>query len=121
MKGEHLLHVKLDYQEAVQGKKDVLGVEVNLLRLIRTMKRYHALRVEELKLEANAYKKISEMNLGIKKELTILPTIKLPKILKKQEVEEKPEKKIKKIEKEKYDDDIETQLREIQNSLRELE
>jgi hypothetical protein len=120
MKGENLIHVKLEYEEAVQGKKDVLATEVNLLRLIRTIKRYHALRIEELKLEAKAYKNISEMNLNIKKELTILPEVHLPKILKQQEVEEKPEKKIKKIEKVNYDDDIESQLRDIQNSLREL-
>ena len=48
MKNENLLHVKLEYEEGVQSKKDVLSSERDLIRLIKVIRRYHLLIKEEL-------------------------------------------------------------------------
>ena len=40
MKNENLIHVKLEYGEALQSKKDVLSSEMNLLRIAGIIKKY---------------------------------------------------------------------------------
>ncbi|MFH1503437.1 MAG: hypothetical protein ABIE36_02160 [Candidatus Diapherotrites archaeon] len=57
MKIENLLHVKLEYEEGVQSKKDILSSERDLIKLIKIMRRYHLLRKEELNNKLRIYKK----------------------------------------------------------------
>lgn len=119
MKNENLIHVKLEYEEGIQSKKDVLSSERDLIRLIKVIRRYHLLRKEELDNKIRIYKKIKDLKLNLTKLVQILPKIKIPDILKKEEGKKELISSIKK--KDSYDIDLETQLKEIQEKLKKLE
>ncbi|MCK5043382.1 hypothetical protein KAR52_00040 [Candidatus Pacearchaeota archaeon] len=118
MKNENLIHVKLEYGEALQSKRNVLSSEMNLLRITKSTKRYKLLRSEELKLKISLLKKIKDFLMGIKKLQITLPKLEIPEILK----DEKNFEKIKsKIEVEEYDENLESQLKDIQEKLNSLQ
>jgi len=81
MKNENLIHVKFEYEEACQSKKDILSLEMNLLKILRAIKKYHPLRSEELKTKSKLHRKIKEVITNIGKLQTILPRLKIPEIL----------------------------------------
>lgn len=118
MKNENLIHVKLEYGEALQSKKDVLSSEMNLLRIAGIIKKYRILRLEELKIKSKLYRKIKEVITNMGKIQITLPTLKIPEILKKTEEIEEPEIQIKEIP---YDASLESQLQEIQDKLNSLQ
>jgi hypothetical protein len=124
-KNESLIHVKMDYGESLETKKDVLGSERDVLRLLQAIKKYHDLRSRELLLKSKIDKKIKELKLNLAKMEQILPKIKIPKILIREGEEEKEEEyspiTYSKAKKEEYDKDLENELREIQEKLRKLE
>ncbi len=119
---EKLIHVRLEYSEAVQSKRDILASQANLLRILQTIKRYHPLRMEELKVKTRVHVRMSEILKNIKKLETTLPKIQMPKILQEHHLEavEEIEDKINKTKERKYDSSLESQLQEIQDRLREL-
>jgi hypothetical protein len=125
---EHsLIHVKLDYGESVQSKKDLLSSEAGFLRILKTTKRYHLLRKEELILRLRMQNRMKELKINLGKLNDILPKIRIPDILKKKEPEEekpkkqKEEKEIKNKNPERNKDlELETQLKDIQERLRRL-
>ena len=123
---EKLIHVRFDYDEAVQSKKDILSSEANLLRVINRIKQYQSIRAVELKLKIRLHRKIKEFLALINKIRQTIPKIKIPDILKKEEFgqigESKEENRTyKNSSKENaYSRDIESQLREIQDKLRSL-
>ncbi|MFH1801675.1 MAG: hypothetical protein ABH804_02470 [archaeon] len=117
---ENLIHIKLEYSEAVQSKKDVLSSEMSLLKIAKTIKRYRALRSEEIKMKSKLYKEIKETSMNLRKMQTILPKIEIPQIIKKNNSEEF-EEKIKKTKEQNYDQSLEAQLREIQERLRTIQ
>jgi len=41
-------HVRLDYVNALNAKKNLLGAEINLLQIIRKMKAYRLIRKKEM-------------------------------------------------------------------------
>ena len=120
VKNENTIHIKINYEEALQSKKAILLSEMNLLRVIKIVKKYKLLRLNEFKLKIKLYRKIREINNSIKKLQNTLPKTDMPDILK----EEKPLKRInnqKRVIKErKYDDKIESQLQDIQSKLNSL-
>ena len=123
--GENLIHIKLDYNEAIQSKKDVLKSEANLLRVLKIIKRYHPLRMEELKIKTKLHTRVKEIVKNIRKMETTLPKIKIPKILQEAHPEEMEEfeeieNRIEKTKVRKYDNSLEGQLEDIQAKLREL-
>ena len=118
MKNENLIHVKLEYEEALQSKKDILSSEMNLIRIIRIIRQYRLLRLKELKTKSKLHQKIKDITANIKKMQTILPKIKIPKILKKEKTAKEPEKL--QIEEKPYDKDLEKQLRDIQDKLKSI-
>ena len=125
MAEEKLIHVKLEYEEAVQSKKDILSLEANLLTILQTIKRYHPLRIEELKSKSKVYTRIKEIVKNLKQLERTLPKIKIPQILKEHHLEsveelEKIEEKISKVKTQKYDSTLESQLEEIQGKLKDL-
>lgn len=125
MKDENLIHVKLEYDEIVQSKQDILIAEANFLKIIRTMKTYHPLRTEELKLKMKIHSKISEIISNIKKLELLLPQVKIPNIFKDKYSNEgenfvEIEEKIKKAKASNYDSNLEFQLQNINDKLREL-
>lgn len=106
---ESPIHVGLEYEEAINSKKNVLSSEIELLEMIKNLKKYKNLRIEELKIKDSLYKKIMDTLREIKKLEKILPKVKEKKEIKKEV-----------IKKEKPDEDIEFQLREIRGKLRAM-
>ena len=114
MTDEKLIHVRLEYEDAIQSKKDILSSEMDLLKIIQTMKKYHELRSEEFKLKIKLYRQIKILLTEIRRLQTNLPKLKMPQILKEHETKEISQKK------EIIDYNIESQLKEIQEKLNSL-
>lgn len=112
------IHIKLDYSEAVDTKKDILTLQMRLLKINRTIREYGLYRNEEFELKSLLYKKAKEIKLNIGKLQKTLPKAKLPKILEKED-EEKSEKLSKTVRG--PEGNIEDQLQEIQKRLNELQ
>lgn len=141
MKKNNLIHIKLDYPEAIDSKRDVLMTQRDLIKIAQALKNYRALRLKELQLKSELAKKLKSAHNNINKLKHLLPKVQIPKILKKHEEEvkskrelkelevkkQKPkkEKKIKGKSKEKVPkktptDDLEKQLMDIQEKLNRL-
>ena len=123
MKNENLIHVKFGHEEARQSQKGVLSLEMDLLKTLKVIKKYHPLRSEELKTKLKLHRKIKEVITNMGRLQTTLPKLKIPEILKREHEEDKKlhEPKIKEIKKEKYDEGLESQLQEIQDRLNKLQ
>lgn len=124
MKDDNLIHVKFGYEEAFQSKKDILYLEMDLLKISKTIKNYHILRSDELELKLKFHKKIKEVNTNLRRLQTILPKLKIPEILKKdKDMEEtsKLEEVTQKPKKSQEDETLEFQLQEIQKKLDSLQ
>lgn len=119
MKKETLIHVKFEYEEALQGKREILSSEVNLLKIAKAIEKYRSLRNEELKTKLKLYKKLKDLNSSINKTKTTLPKLKIPEILQKNK-EEKTEIKESPKTKE-YDSNLESELKNIQKKLKALQ
>ena len=114
MAAEKLIHIKLEYEDAIQSKKNILSLEMGLLKIIQTIKEYHELRSKEFELKIKLYRHIKTLLTEIRRLQKNLPKLEIPKILKKPETKEI-------IPKEKhYEESIESQLREIQEKLNSL-
>jgi len=113
---ENIIHIKLEYQEALEAKKDILSSEMNLLRIAKKIKKYREFREEELELKLELFKKIKETKANIGKLQKTLPTLKIPEILKKYQ-EDTEIIGIKKTTKEKPYDDLEYELQKIKDKL----
>lgn len=116
MKEQSLVHVRLDYEEAIQSKKDLLSSERDFIRMIKIMKRYNLLRRAELNTKIKMQNKVKALKTNLGRLSEIFPKIKIPSILKKDVFEEKSLK----IKKEGKNGDLESQLKEIQERLRRL-
>ena len=119
MEDKNLIHVKFDFEEGLQAKKDVLSSELELLRTAKAIHRYNYYRAKELTIKLRLYKKIKELKLSMNKLEQILPKIKVPKILR-EGIPEEPEKE-KSSNKKPSDESLEAQLKEIQNKLISLQ
>jgi len=123
MKEKELVHVKLEYGEAFEGKRDILSSEVCFLEIARNIRRYNLLRQEELKRKLRIYKKIREINSSINKLKQILPKVRIPEIVRRETGENEMEKLQKSIIKTKQraeKNNIESQIQEIQDKLKQL-
>ncbi len=119
-----VIHIKLEYPEALQAKKDVLGSELGLLRIAKAIKKHQVLRSDELKTKLRLHRKIRELKTSITKLQQVLPKVKITEILEEKEdkEEEEDEKKAikKKVKERSHDISLEVQLQEIQERLRQL-
>lgn len=116
MSNENLIHVKLEYGESLQVKSDILYLETNLLKILKSAKRYHEIRMGELKLKLDLSKKIRLVENSMKTLKLLIPKPTIPKILKEET------NLIEFREKEKADEsDLEEQLREIREKLKSME
>ena len=50
MASENLFHIRFDRDELINSKKEILSTEADLIRILQIIKKYHLLRVNELKL-----------------------------------------------------------------------
>jgi len=122
MKSEDLIHLKFEYNEALQSKRDILYSEKNLITIAKKINNYISLREDELKSKIRLHRKVKEMVTTIRKLQKIVPNIEVPKILKKESHEPKEKETIKIKPKRKKDSDhIESQLQEIQEKLNSLQ
>ena len=120
MSSESVIHIKLDYMEALKARRSILSSELGSLNIEKKIGRYWAIRLEELGLKERLYVKIKETKSNIKRLQSLLPNPKIPKIIKREEAIEK----IAKTEngpRTHSEGDIESQLREIQRRLTELQ
>jgi hypothetical protein len=115
---ENLVHVKVDYSDAINSKKEFLSSELNLLQTASIIKRYTRLRLEELKIKNRLLSKIKELKTDSTRLQIVLPKIKIhtEKI-----AEEKKEDKEFDLPKRYIKDDLEFELQDIQRKLMELE
>ncbi len=135
MSRENLIHIRLEHEEAVESRRDVLTTEADLIKIAQTIKKYKILRLKELALKIELYRKVKEFKNDERKLHTLLPKIQIPKILKRHEdeiheeivvkIDSKP-KKVKEIKEKKEipvkkpKDELEEQLMEIQEKLNKL-
>ena len=141
-KEENLIHIKVEYGDLLESKKHVLSSEMNLLRMIKIVRRYRALRDKEMTMKIKLDKKMKETIEGIKKLSRELPHIEIKNNINEDyEYEESEEKRrgkkskgrgknksskevksdiIERIQEEKYDQDLEHEIYRIQQKLREI-
>lgn len=120
MKKQSLIHVKLEYNEALQSKREILSSEMNLLRIAKLIKKYRILRTEELKIKTKLHRTLKEITTNLKKMQTSLPKLEIPEILKKDREIEETISEEPKIKEEQYDEGIESQLQEIKDKLKAI-
>lgn len=114
---ENLIHLRLEYAEGIDAKRQLLNLEKDSLNITQIIKNYHHLRLKKLQTKIILYNKIKNLLIDIRKIKRTLPKIEIPKILQK----EKDIKETKsKIVKKEYGDDIQYQLQEIQDKLNAL-
>ncbi|MEK6926437.1 MAG: hypothetical protein AABW50_04125 [Nanoarchaeota archaeon] len=138
MRSENLVYIRLGYQEGVQARRDILKSQMNAVKIAQALKKYKILRVAEIELKELLHKKARDFNSDVRKMKALLPKLKIPKILEEEEIPEKTitlkeiseikRQKIQELEKKqkpkkeeiKPKDNLEIQLREIQEKLNSL-
>jgi hypothetical protein len=114
---ESFIHVKLEYNEAKQSKRDLLASEADIISIIQSMNKYLAIREIELGLKSKFYREIKKIAMEVKLLESNLPQIRAPRLITRHS-EEKP------IEveaiKTKGGDELEKQLMDIQRRLKQL-
>ncbi len=122
-KKDSLIHIKLEYDEAVEGKRDVLSAEAGLLRVSQKIEEYKLLRDKELALKFLLYKKLKDVRLNINTLHKLLPIVKMPEMLKKEEYKGQSKVKgttVRKVPPIDRANDIQSQLNEIEQKLNSL-
>jgi len=116
MVNQSLIHLKIEYNEAVDSKRKLLSLEKNSLKIAQFIENYKNLRVQELNAKSKLFIKTNALLNDLKKLKNILPKAGIPKFLR--EDEEPRERK--RVKEKKYNPDIQSQLKEIQDKLNEL-
>ncbi len=116
MTEENPLYFGMNYHELIGAKKNLLSTEVDLLNMIKIIRRYNLIRTEELKIKLQLHKSIKKLNLEVKKTASFLPFSKIPQKIK----EEESGNKMIRIAESKSNEDLESQLRQIQEKLRAI-
>ena len=119
LKKKNLIHIKLEYSEAKQGKRNLLSSELNLLNALKHLSNYKELRSQELKKKKQILQIIKQTKIELGKLQMKLPKLKIPKILQKDhpEIKEEVNTHVSPIKK----NQVESQLIEIQKKLKILE
>ncbi|MDO8528835.1 MAG: hypothetical protein Q7S06_03005 [Nanoarchaeota archaeon] len=109
---KNLIHVKINEDEALEARRNLLTSEENLLETIKSVKKYFVLRNEELRLKIKFQKNIKEFGSSIKKIENSFPEMNDSPVLKKtRKVAEKQTIQ---------DKSLETELNEIRDKLRAM-
>jgi hypothetical protein len=117
MEQKNPVYVKMGYDESLESKKNILSTEVSLLNLIKSVKAYHSIKLDELKIKSEIYKAIKELNLTMRKTKSVFPFLKIPEIKQKREA---PIAKEVKMPQEKAKNSLDLELQDIQNRLAAL-
>ena len=120
LKEDELIYIKLEYDELVEAKRRLLIFQMSLLKLTQRLRKYGSLRSLELEKKQNLHKIIKEACISIRTLQVTLPKLKIPEIIKKEE-KKKEVQKIELLTDAHYEDqNLENQLRDIQNKLNSL-
>lgn len=124
-KPDEIIHVKLDYDEAVRAKQTVLLTEQSLIYMIKALRKFRDLRKEELMKKQKLRNQLTDFAKKLNKLQKMFPQIQNPEDKKKKKKEKDPdvealETKIEKVQKQRYDRDLEEQLSSIQERLRNI-
>jgi hypothetical protein len=103
-------YIKLEYEEALVAKKQLLSTELNLLETQKIVRDYKFLRKKELILKNYLRRCLRELRAKINSERSTMP-----------EEEEPIKTKIRKSTEKRRHDDIQRQLEEIQEKLARLQ
>jgi len=106
------IHVRLEYAEALEGKREFLSLQLNLLNILKKLKNYKIERKRELILKNKLKKQLASLRTEINNIGTFLPS---------EEAEKQVKKKKKQTAEVRKKENIETQLREIQEKLAKLQ
>ena len=117
---ENLIHIRLENEEALESRRQILTSEREFLKIMQKIKNYHLLRLKELDTKIRLHNKIRSLINDIRKLQRTLPKLEIPKILQKEEDIEIEKTKMK-TKKKKYSGDIGSQLQEIQDKLNALQ
>ncbi len=115
---ENPVYIKLEYDESLKSKKNLLSSEMSLLNIIKIMSRYNALRLEELKLKSEMYRAVKDLDSSMKKARASFPFLKIPERAKREEIIKRENIEETEIRKRVFDEDLESQLKNIQDKLR---
>ena len=123
MSSNQLIHIKMDYLEALESKRDILIFEKKSIGIMKTIRRYKMLRKKELDEKMKLSKKILEVTSDMKNLLKSFPAVEVKKFIK--QIEENPEMKelentLDDAQEAEQDYDLEQQLKEIQGRLNEI-
>lgn len=121
MENENLIHIKLEYLEAIESRKDILNIEKKLLIIKRIMNNYGSLRTNELNLKLKLHRKIKYLLNNLDSVGETFPKVPSEKTIKNPELikEVKIPKINTKIQKKPLTD-IDVELSDIQAKLRSL-
>ena len=120
-KNENLIHVKFEYEEALEARKEILSAQMRLVRLLKVIKKYKFLRLNELELKRRLKVKLSEEVKNIKTLQNELPPLKATEMPKMEKDEESElEKQVESVKIKRYETDLESQIQEIQDRLNSL-
>ena len=104
-------HIKLNFEEALNAKKQLLSIELNLLHTIKKVKAYKILRKKEITSKNNLKTSIKTLDSRINLILSSFPN---------EESKLKTSKKRKQRKKEKENKKIKKELEEIKEKLSKL-
>lgn len=110
------VYLKIDYGESLESKKDILFLEISLLKVMKIIQRYQILREGELKIKNKMNRSIKELGTKVRRTYSCLPPMQFTNQMKRKE-----KKKESEINLDRTDQDLEEQLREIQEKLKMLE
>src|SRR6266498_1018291 len=116
---ENVIHIKLDYLEALKAKRSILSSQLGLLNMAKKIARYRTIRLEELGIKSQLNGKMKELKSNIRKIQNLLPNPKVPRMAKREE--HVIEKRVERENIAQNEGDLESQLREIQRRLERLQ
>jgi len=122
MKDDEVKYVRFGGKESILAKKDILSVQMSLLRILKALRNFSRIRSEELKAKSRLLKVVKETNSGITRIEANIPklTTSSPRKGRKMPAETREFGMMKKAA-QKDDYSLESQLREIQDKLKSLQ
>ena len=122
MKDDEVKYVRFGGKESILAKKDILSVQMSLLRILKALRNFSRIRSEEFKTKTKLLKNIKNTNSGITRIEANIPklTTSSPRKGRKMPAETREFGMMKKAA-EKDDYSLESQLKEIQDKLKSLQ
>jgi len=114
LRKENPVYVRVDYEDALNAKKNLLSYQVELISMVKSIKKYGMLSESEGYLKTNLRNTLRAVNENIRKIEGNLPKVEEPK-RKQEEAQSKEQPAI-----EYYNEDLESQLAQIRKKLEQI-